>query len=568
MVGIWNDVRYFWRQKCFAVGIPFMMILSYITLLVNPTVGIDDTSFKLYYVDGVSPAMGRWCLYLMNKVLPLGYNPHFVEAVGLSVFCLSITLWCVVFYRMFGKQISPGAYTIFGMVMLSSPILSEVVIWYLQDGIYLGYGFTALAVLFAMNSFRTEGPGSRKDRKWYRNKRLWGLLGASLLLVTALGFYEAFMIVFLMAMMMNFMLIRVLDKEEYSRKVRDWLINLLAICIITMMFRTLIVGGITMMDHLEEQAKVLESRGLGDIFGLLAGWFDGTRDIGEFIYVLKDFFVKYYLHAIVYTPIMILVLAVGVLALWGMRYTVKKRDAWILCSIAGIVFIPWIMPVLEGWATYYRSSEYVPLLTAFAVLLMAWEIKDISRRSVRVGALLGVGVLLYWQGYEMNHWLYVDARKYENDRVVMNAIALDILENCQEGKPICVIGSYGAPESLISDVYVPEWSKKYELIRWLVSAVDEEIFEKYNVEGKGYATAETPALSMIQWGTYAYGMPGSELIKFWKMHGFSFAWDIQHRQEALELMENGPAWPKKGSIVEMEDYIIVNLGDSGSKQNP
>lgn len=548
-MSIWKDVKYFWNHKCFAVGIPFMMILSYITLLINPTVGIDDTSFQLYYVDGVSPAMGRWCLYLINKIIPLGYNPHYVEAVGLCFFCLSITLWCVVFFRMFGEQLHITVYVIFGMVMLSSPMLSEVVIWYLQDGIYLGYGFTALAVLYAMASFQRG-----------LKKRMGGVVGASLMLVTALGFYEAFMIVFLMAMAMNFMLIRVLDKENYSRKVWDWLLNLAVVCVCAMIFRTIIVSGITFIDHLQEQAEVLESRGLGDIAGLLAGWFDGSRGMGEFWFVLKDFFVKYYIHAIVYTPVMILVLAAGVLGVWSILHTVKRKDGWILFSAIGIILLPWIMPVIEGWATYYRSSEYVPLLTAFAVLLAGWEIRNVRKQGVQLTALLAVGYLLYWQGYEMNHWLYVDARKYENDRVVMNAIALDILENYGADKPLCIVGRYHVPDSLVSDVYVPEWSKKFQLVSWLVKAVDEDIFDKYYVEGKGYATAETPALSMINWGTYAYGMPGNELIKFWKMHGFSFDCDMEHRQEAMELMQDGPAWPEIGGIVEMDSYIIVNFG--------
>lgn len=154
LLSIWNDVKALWSQRIFAVGISCSMILSYLTLLLHPTIGIDDTSFKLYYVDGVAPAMGRWCCYLMNKVIPLNYNPHFVEAVGLCFFCLSVTLWCVVFLRMFGGELSVGAYAAFGAVMISSPILSEVVIWYLQDGIYLGYGFTALAVLFALKMLR------------------------------------------------------------------------------------------------------------------------------------------------------------------------------------------------------------------------------------------------------------------------------------------------------------------------------------------------------------------------------------------------------------------------------
>lgn len=551
-VKIWSDVKHFWSHRFFAMGIPFAIIMSYLTLLVHPTVGIDDTSGKLYYVDGVSPAMGRWCLYLINKVIPLNFNPHFVEAAGLCCFGLSITLWCVVFYRMFGGKLSTAAYAIFGMVMLSSPIISEVVIWYLHDGIYLGYGFTALAVLFAMKTFQ---------RDW--RKRWPDIILAAVMLTAAVGFYEAFMIVFLMAMIMNFMLIHALDKRDYSRKISDWLLNLVMVCICAMLLRSVTVNSIIFIDHLQEQANVLESRGLDDILGMLAGWFDGTRTVSDFTFILKDFFVKYYLHAIVYTPIMIFVAGGGVLVCWSVVNSARRKDGWIIASAVGIMLLPWLMPVLEGQATYYRASEYVPLFTAFAVLLVAWEIRDVKKRGIRAAAYAAAFILLYRQGYEMNRWLYADAMKYENDKLVMNDIALRILEKCDVEKPVCIIGSHPVPESLISEVYVPEWSKKYKLVSLLVKAVDEEIFDKYDVEGKGYATAETPALSMIEWGIYAYGMPGSELIKFWEMHGFTFQWDdnIQHYEDAWNMMQDGPAWPREGSIVEMEDYIIVNLGE-------
>ena len=558
MLKIGDEIKYFWKHKCFAIGIPIMTFLSYITLLLNPTIGIDDTSFKLYYVDGVSPAMGRWCLYIINKIVPLNYNPHFVEAAGLAFFCLSVTLWCIVFFRVFGDKISIIAYTFFGMVLLSSPILSEVVVWYLQDGIYLGYGFTAMAVLFAMDTLHKGQTGKADFKAWAKHG---GILSV-IMLVVALGFYEAFMIVFLMAMVMVFMLVHALDKKNYSRKIGNWLVSLFGICVCSMMLRAVVVNAITKIYHLEEQAKVLETRGLGDIFGMLQGWFDGTKDISDFTFILKDFFVKYYLHAIVYTPIMILVLAVCVLGLWSILNTVRKKDGWILISALGIVLLPWLMPILEGWATYYRSSQYVPLLSAFAVLLVAWEMRNVKKQWVKAGAFLLALILLYRQGYEMNRWLYVDAMKYEHDKLIMNSIALEIMKSCDTDKPVCIIGTYDTPDSLISDIYVPDWSKKYKLINVLANAIDPDIFDKYNVEGKGYATAETPALSLINWGLYAYSMPGNELIKFWKMHGFNFYYDsdLQHQQEAMALMKNGPAWPENGSIVEMDNYIIVNLG--------
>ncbi len=551
MVGILEDVKYFWKKRCFAVGIPLMMLLSYLTLIINPTVSEDDTAFRLYYVEGVSPAMGRWCLYLVNKLFPLDYNPHFVEACGLMVFCLSITLWCVVFRRMFGEKISLTGYTIFGAVMLSSPILSEVVVWYLQDGIYMGYGFTALAVLFGMEAFRQNQTGGANKRRVCLQ-----LISSAAFLTAALGFYEAFMIVYLMALAMNFLLVRSLDRDGYSARPSEWLVKTGIVCVLSMVFRELAIGGIVSLFRLEEQREVLATRGILDI---LKGFGNGQ---GELWLVLKEFFVKYYIHGIVYVPVLILVLAVGILGIWALSSALRKRDGWIFAAAAGIVLLPWLMVFLEGTATYYRASEYVPLLTGFAVLLMAYEVKKLNKKPVRTAALFLALVLLYRQGYEMNKWLYIDAMKYEDDRRTASAVALEIIKNCDESKPVCVVGSYLTPPSLLDKLYTPSWSKKYMLTEWLVKGVDEDIFDKYNTP-YGYAAAETPQLSLIDWASYAFIGTDREMIKFWRMNGFTFQEDgnVEHYLYARELMREAPAWPKEGSIVEMDDYIIVNFGN-------
>lgn len=551
MSDIIKDLKYFWSRKLFAAGLLGMMFLSYATLLTNPTVGIDDTSFKLYYIDGVSPAMGRWCLYMIHKIFPLDYNPYFVETVGLLFFCLSVSLWCVIFYRMFGQRIPVLVYTIFAGVMISSPILSEVVVWYVQDGIYLGYGVTALAVLFAMEAF------TAKRRPWRQ------IVLSALLLAVALGFYEAFMIVFLMAMVMIFLLNRALVPERYEKSPLQWLWKLLLICGLGMVFRSLFINGISAVFGLEEQALVLKSRGLGDIAGLIGGWFDGSRGADELFLVLKEFFVKYTIHGIVYLPVLILVLAELVLLGWGVFWTARRRDGWILAAVFGILLLPWVMPILESSATYYRSSEYVPLLTAFAVLAVGYELCRTQRpRLVQGVALFLAFLLLYHQGYEMNKWLLIDVMKYEDDKRTLDALALELMTEYDTDKPICVIGNRKTPVSLLEDVYCPQWSKKYDLVKWLVCAVDERIFEKYDTP-EGYAVAETPQLSFINWANKAYYGFDRELIKFWKMHGFTFTEDgnLEHYRQAQKLMRDAPVWPKKGSIVEQEDYIIVNFGN-------
>lgn len=549
-----RDVRYFWNKKCFAAGIPLMTLLSYLTLVIRPTIGVDDTSFKLYYVDGVSPAMGRWCTYLINKLFPLDHNPHFIEAISLVILCVSVTLWCVVFYRMFGEKISTIGYAVFGGVMLSSPILSEVVVWSLHDGIFTGYGVTALAVLCGMEAFK-----AREDKRRNGvNIRIIPLLLSGVFLTVALGFYEAFMIVYLMAMVMNFLLIRCLNKEGYGRRPFEWLAKTTGICVWTMILRECMINGIVAFFHLEGRKDVLDTRNISDIFRSF-----GT-DGEELWKILKEFFVKYYVHGIVYTPVLILVFAVGILGVWGLLYAVRKKDGWIFLSVLGIALLPWVMVFLEGHATFYRSSEYVPLLTGFAVLLSAYEVKKQDKKPLRAAAAFCAAVLLYRQSYEMNLWLYVDAAKYEDDKRTAGAVALEIIRDCDESKPICVVGHYLTPPSLLSRLYTPYWSKKYKLTEWLVRAIDDEIFEKYNTP-YGYAAAETPQISLINWASQAFYHTDMELIKFWEMIGFDLVEDgnFEHYLDAGEMMREAPAWPEEGAIVEMEDYIIVNFGNIG-----
>ncbi|MCI9676749.1 MAG: hypothetical protein HFH06_13515 [Lachnospiraceae bacterium] len=548
-----KDLKYFWSKKTFAVGLITIMILSYATLLFNPTVGIDDTSFKLYYIDGVSPAMGRWCLYMIHKLFPLDYNPYFVETIGLLFFCLSVSLWCVVFYRLFGSKLPVLVYTLFAGVMISSPILSEVVVWYVQDGIYLGYGVTALAVLAAMKSFTKV-----KRIRWKY------ILLSALLLAVSLGFYEAFIIVFLMGLVMNFMVIRTRQTiQEYDGAPSKWFLTILAVCGIGMIFRSLFINGIILLFRLEDQTQVLAGRGFGDIVSLFMGWFDGTRSIHEFLSMLKEFFVKYSIHGIVYLPVLILVLAELWLVFWGIRQTAATKDGWVLAAVAAILFLPWVMPILEGVPTYYRSSEYVPLLTAFAALLAGQTFcRKAHPKWLQGTALFLAFLLLYRQGYEMNKWLLIDAMKYEDDKRTLDALALELMAEYDTDKPICIAGSRQTPVSLLEDVYTPDWSKKYSLVKFFVCMVDEEIFDKYNTP-YGYAVAETPQLSFINWANKAYYGFDRELIRFWEMHGFSFQEDndTQHYKAAEELMRDAPVWPAKGSILEMEDYIIVNFGN-------
>ena len=192
----------------------------------------------------------------------------------------------------------------------------------------------------------------------------------------------------------------------------------------------------------------------------------------------------------------------------------------------------------------------------------AKRLKPALCSTIRGIAAVLLLILLYHQAYDMNRWFYIDHLKYEDTKNTLEEVALVIKRDHDASKPICVIGKYETPESLLEEAYCPSWSKKYLLTEFLVKKVDESLFEEYNTP-YGYTFVETPHLSFISWGATAFYQFDRELIKFWNMHGFNFREDsdLEHYKAAKEIMKGGPAWPKEGSVVEMEDYIIVNFGN-------
>lgn len=531
-----------------------MAVLSFATQILNPTVGIDDTSFKIYFVDGVSPAVGRWCIFLLNKIFPLAYNPYFVEMVGIGLFCISVSLWCVVLYRVMGERVPFCGYVAFACVMISSPMLSELEVWYLQNGTHIAYGVTALAVLCLLKALE-EGRASSRARSVEIKQTACSIV----LLTVAIGFYESFMIVFLAAVFLLFFLVRAVD-TRYTKKPLSWFLKTVCVLGLSMVLREGIVRLLTVIFHLEPQRHVLETRGLGDMLQTL---FSGEG----VVLLLKDFFVKYYLNAIVYVPVMILVLAMMVLFCVGAGLAVYKKDGWIFAAFLAVVITPLLLALLEGNATYYRTAQYVPLVTAFAVFVLFWLLGGVKSRVIRFAGIFLLFVLLYRQGYEMNRWMYLDAMKYEDAKRTMDSVALYIRQNLDATLPVCVIGEYEVPEALAEEAYCPDWSKKYMLMEKLISAVDTGLWEKYNTP-EGYAAAETPLLSVVKWGARAFYGFDRELVKFWKMHGITLYEDgnQSHYEEAQKLFESGPVWPEEGSVVEADGYIIVNFGSSSVVQ--
>lgn len=165
-----------------------------------------------------------------------------------------------------GRKLSVMASTCFSCVMISCPMISEVFIYYLHNGIGLSYCLSALMMMSFTEAFEKEGKARLKK------------LGITLcILWLTNGSVETFTIVFLMAIVM----IWVLQSIYKVRKIPPRVVAvegltagvLLAVSIV---LRTVSAEVLTVLFSLQDQRSVVSRRSI-----LMAlDWFKSEQGLG------------------------------------------------------------------------------------------------------------------------------------------------------------------------------------------------------------------------------------------------------------------------------------------------
>ena len=552
MKNLYQDIYFFLKQKIYIFFLVLTAALSYGFAAVHPSIGIDDTASALYFEDGLAPGVGRWGLYLINKVFDIGeYSPWITDVAGVILLMLSATVWCALFYQVLGESVSIAGYTFFAAVFISSPLISEVFVFFLHNGICMGYGITAISLYFALQAMKKG-----QDRK---NIFKYSML-STVNLIIAIGFYESFEIVYIIGILLLFYLLRMkkeICQKTYCISLWHWVALTAGTSVLAIIGRTIMmiiictVFNISIPDNFQN----VEFRGvMGNTWECLS----------DFAMVIKKFVVMYYLNAFCYLPITVFVLGIAIILTAAIIKGICKRDMSIILAAFAVIIVPFAMPVMEGYPTHYRESQYVPLIGAFAVLLLAFFVK--KNGGVRLGRLtfFAVSVLLWNQCADMNRWFYVDYMKYENEKKVMDNIAYTLEEGSYNlSKPIIFRGAYLVPYEIARKSYLGLDTKRYNIMKKIADLVDVHLLEKFNAEdGGGYVFTEMPINSTLRWGVTAFDGTAGELGKFWRMHGYNRFYietDLEKIAEAEEKRKNMPGYPEKGYIKECEEYIIINM---------
>lgn len=332
--------------------------------------------------------------------------------------------------------------------------------------------------------------------------------------------------------------------------------------VVSVLVRSFAMKFFTWAFSLQEAVEVVQSRSV-----LMAlDWFKTSDGFAEFVMTIKKYIAMYYVNAIAYVPIRIYVLAVIAFFIYAIYRLIAKKQVLPLIGAATMQFIPLILVFIEGHATFYRTSQFVPLYVAFVVVVLTCALEDAAskinwgKKLIVVWCIL-MGILVYNQAFEMTQWFYVDYMKYEDAKDTMTLIANDLERDCDTTKPVVFVGNYTIPTKIIEKMYVPYDSKQYENIARILDIMDPNLKTCFAMPD-GYSLSSEAVYSVFTWGNHAFEGWDKETHDFFAIHGHEFEriMDPASVQEIQAQYQEAPGYPKEGSIIETEDYIVVHFG--------
>ena len=572
-------------------------VCAYGYKVTNVTIGIDDTPSLYYFEEGLIAIVGRWVLFLLNKVISLAeFVPFVTDFAAVILLIAAAIVWTALFYSVFGEKIPVMGYAFFAAVFVSCPLISEVFTYFLHNGIAIGY----LSCAVSLCCMREWQLSIRKPRKgsglWEKPDRpaVTKLAAAAVFLWIAMGCYESFMILWLASLVLLLLAERIgmetvhcsgrTKKSGKSRPEHSTvkhggmeagifavLAAGAAAALLAILLRSLMIVVVTKVFHLEYLQGEAVQRSITEMLG----WMFHSGAFSELAMILKRTFVLYGVFAYAYLPIRIFVLSAVVITVVTLVRVIRGRDLWALILLPTAYLAAFSLLFIEGKATLYRSAQFLPIFCGYGALLFVYAVWKVTAwweqktqksqnsricRGVRGIAIFVLAVIVWNQCMDMTKWFYIDKQKYDVAVQTVDQIALDLERDFDTSKPVIFTGNYEIPYSIVKDAYVSYGDSKYYKMKRLTDLIDPDLLDKYNRGSRGVWVAQTPALSVIDWGRYAFDSD-AELVKFFAMHGHSLVacGDIDRYAEAEEESLDLPEYPQDGYIVDKGDYIIVHF---------
>lgn len=559
-----EDIEYFLHKKCYWLLLCLTGLFGYGYLVTHATVGIDDTPWYLYFRQGLSASVGRWVIFLLGKVLRIAdFAPFLTDLAGVLLLMAGAFAFSVLMHHLWKETVPFYGYLFFACFLVASPIWAEVFVYFLHNGVGLGYLLLALSLCVFCHSCE--------------EKKKAGYVISALLLWVSIGCYESMMV----AWLVGFFVI-LLAGQYMGRKQRIILTGVkgAGVMVAAMALRTVWLPVMKAVFSLDKITDISYTRSITE----MADWVGDASQRADFVMAIKRAFVMYGVFAFAYLPVLLFVLSAFVMMVAGICHSIRKKEGWTVLLTVGMLVSCFLLMPIEGKVTLYRSAQFLPLVCGAGVLLFTrileihlqrWENRGAVRKDqasaikekrmlpklLRGLAVVILSIFLFNQCADLNRWFYMDDMKYQAARETAGQVAYELKKGFDLSKPVVFTGIYEIPPAIIQDAYVSYGSRTFYCMDAVSGIVDPHILEKF-YRPQGVWVVQAPMLSVIEWGRTAFGN-NKEIANFFELHGWFMVPCMD--QETIEWAQQYavdkelPRFPQEGSILDMGDYVLVNF---------
>ena len=502
-----KQFKYFLTNKKYIIPVLFVAILSYGFAITHYSIGVDDLCFDKYVTGTYILSAGRWGTWALYNLLHIvEFTPFWLDFIVAS-FMVIISIVLSAFIRnQMGDKINIWGYVLFSSLLISNPLINQ---FYIYQSTNLSIVVSNLIVIVC---------GIILFEKFFNdtvNKKTILLIG--IIMSIPISMYESCAQTYLVFIFVSIFIksLQGFKDKKNLLKFFLWSIAILVIGIILYF----IIGKIILL--------ILTSMGLKtDEFASKAiPWINKKfieEPLSNKITIFKHYTIDKFINGLEnYFPVMIFAIfsLIGIITeiiIAGKRNKALRLCLFIVGICSNFLLIPLTINIL------YRVQFSWVITTAFLGLYIycIFEQKKYLKYVINIVIIF----IILQQTKCLNQLFYNDYKRFEYEKTVANEIALNVIEIADyEEKPLIYI---------LSD----------------------------NLNYNKFELNDDNSQSLIIWGQNAFGQEGNEITKFINNFGYSFKYaTLEEKEAAEEQYEKLDEETKSKNIIELENYIVVNL---------
>ncbi|HIU76811.1 MAG TPA: glucosyltransferase domain-containing protein [Candidatus Pelethocola excrementipullorum] len=480
------------------------MRLFYYDISIDSEIALDSQSTMTLSWIGIN-RFGLWLtkkIFMINTFVPYASNFLMILFLGCSAFTFCYCIW-----QWNGKNEKYKLfYYVFPLLYVTAPIFAEQFNFALQ-----GFEIAWATFLCILSAYFTG--------KWIFLKKsiLWMASGV-LLMIWALGSYQAFSSLYIAVVLISFMLYY--QNEDFSG-ITTWFgagLKHAAVFVISFIGYTLATKLITAYFNLD--SSYVNNMFLWKVDGIKSCIFNILGDaLRIYFSAWPLFFRRAFLPAMLAAVILLLYRG------WKCR----KKEYWIFVIASLLLMLsPLFLSIVSGNYQPIRGQLVYPLLLAFVFAYLT----TINKKVVSYVLLAASLYVALGQGQSLTRLFHTSHFTYESDKELA-----------------------GDVHSRIAQVGADRGMQEYPVV--FIGAKSIQKMED-TVDG------DVIGHSFFEWDQAAYAGSTERIVNLCKSLGYGDLYMPSQEQVefAQEYSHNMPVWPATGSVQVLNDFVVIKLSEN------